>query len=101
MNFSAFTAPKFGFLLIYSYLCRQLLLTVMRWTPIIYEVCGNHIVDCVLPVWRWGDPEEWGAELRLLSLKVVFRKGFSEVDDLMHNIVGCLIGYGLWLMVYG
>jgi hypothetical protein len=44
MNFSAFTAPKFGFLLIYSYLCRQLLLIVMRWTAIIYEVCGNHIV---------------------------------------------------------
>lgn len=32
-------------------------------------------------------------------LQFVFRKGFSEVDDVMHNTLGCLIGYGLWLLV--
>lgn len=25
----------------------------------------------------------------------LFMKGFSEVDDVMHNTVGCLIGYGI------
>ena len=34
-------------------------------------------------------------------MQFVFKKGFSEVDDVMHNTLGCLIGYGLWLVVHG
>ncbi len=26
----------------------------------------------------------------------VFKKGFTEVDDVMHNTLGCLIGYGVY-----
>ena len=29
------------------------------------------------------------------TLQFVFRKGFSEFDDVMHNTLGCLIGYGI------
>jgi len=32
------------------------------------------------------------------ALQFCFMKGFSEVDDVMHNTLGCLIG---WLMVKG
>lgn len=32
------------------------------------------------------------------ALQFWFMKGFSEVDDVMHNTVGCLIG---WFMVKG
>ena len=32
------------------------------------------------------------------SLQLLFMRGFSEVDDVMHNTVGCLIG---WFMVKG
>lgn len=32
------------------------------------------------------------------ALQFYFMKGFSEVDDVMHNTVGCLIG---WFMVKG
>lgn len=32
------------------------------------------------------------------ALQFYFLKGFSEVDDVMHNTVGCLIG---WFMVKG
>ena len=32
------------------------------------------------------------------ALQFCFLKGFSEVDDVMHNTVGCVIG---WLMVKG
>jgi len=39
------------------------------------------------------------------ALQFWFMKGFSEVDDVMHNMVGCIVGYilvkGVWLMVYG
>lgn len=33
--------------------------------------------------------------LTIEFLQFLFIKGFSEVDDVMHNTVGCLIGYGL------
>lgn len=26
----------------------------------------------------------------------VFKKGFSELDDVMHNTLGCMIGYGIY-----
>ena len=32
------------------------------------------------------------------ALQFCFLKGFSEVDDVMHNTMGCLIG---WFMVKG
>ena len=32
------------------------------------------------------------------ALQFCFMKGFSEVDDVMHNTVGCLIG---WFMLKG
>ena len=36
------------------------------------------------------------------ALQFCFMKGFSEVDDVMHNTVGCLIGYGVYAVVrYG
>lgn len=39
------------------------------------------------------------------ALQFCFMKGFSEVDDVMHNTLGCIVGYilvkGVWLMVYG
>ena len=30
-------------------------------------------------------------------LQLIFKKGFCETDDIIHNVVGCLIGYALWL----
>lgn len=28
--------------------------------------------------------------------QLVFQKGFCETDDVIHNVAGCLMGYGLW-----
>lgn len=43
--------------------------------------------------------------LTIESLQFLFIKGFSEVDDVMHNTIGCIAGYilvhGLRLMVKG
>ena len=33
------------------------------------------------------------------SLQFCFMKGFSEVDDVMHNTVGCLIGFGFYSLI--
>jgi len=39
------------------------------------------------------------------ALQFCFMRGFSEVDDVMHNTLGCIVGYilvkGSWLMVKG
>ena len=29
-------------------------------------------------------------------LQFVFKKGFCETDDVIHNVLGCIIGFGLW-----
>ena len=40
-----------------------------------------------------------GLSMGIEVLQFVFRKGFSEVDDVMHNTLGCVIGYGLFRMI--
>lgn len=32
-------------------------------------------------------------------LQFIFKKGFCETDDIIHNFLGCIIGYGLWRAV--
>lgn len=35
-------------------------------------------------------------------LQFVYSKGFTEVDDVMHNTLGCVIGYGVYVLArYG
>lgn len=33
------------------------------------------------------------------ALQFCFMRGFSEVDDVMHNTVGCLIGFGFYSLI--
>ena len=33
------------------------------------------------------------------SLQFIFLRGFSEFDDVMHNSLGCVIGYGLFRLL--
>ena len=37
--------------------------------------------------------------LTIESLQFWFTKGFSELDDVMHNTVGCLIGYEIYSLI--
>ena len=37
-----------------------------------------------------------GLSVAIEILQLVFQKGFCETDDVIHNVAGCLIGYGLW-----
>jgi glycopeptide antibiotics resistance protein len=35
-------------------------------------------------------------------LQLLYKRGFSEVDDVMHNTIGCLMGYGIYSLArYG
>ena len=33
------------------------------------------------------------------ALQFVFKFGFSELDDVIHNTLGCMIGYGVYALV--
>ena len=33
-------------------------------------------------------------------LQFIFKKGFCETDDVIHNVLGCLIGYGLSKVIF-
>ena len=37
-----------------------------------------------------------GLSVCIEVLQFIFKKGFCETDDVIHNVLGCLIGYGLW-----
>jgi len=39
-----------------------------------------------------------GISIIIESLQFFFMRGFSEFDDVMHNTVGCLIGYGIYYL---
>ena len=40
-----------------------------------------------------------GFSLVIEALQFVFKRGFAEFDDVFHNVVGCAIGFGLYLAV--
>ena len=53
---------------------------------------------------RWKQVALWGCLLSIAIeiLQFIFRKGYCEVDDVLHNTLGCLIGYGMYkILRYG
>lgn len=40
-----------------------------------------------------------GVSFSIEFFQLVLKRGFSEFDDVMHNTLGCIIGYGLYSMV--
>ena len=36
-----------------------------------------------------------GLSVFIELLQLIFKKGFCETDDVIHNVLGCIIGYGL------
>lgn len=45
----------------------------------------------------WMKVAQWGCMLSIVIeiLQFVFHKGYCEVDDVIHNTLGCLIGLGI------
>lgn len=40
-----------------------------------------------------------GLSVFIEATQFIFMKGFSELDDVIHNTIGCLIGYGIYRMM--
>ena len=57
--------------------------------------------------WSWWKVIGIGCLLSVSieAMQLVFKRGFCEVDDVMHNTLGCILGYilvkGPWCMVHG
>lgn len=40
-----------------------------------------------------------GLSVGIETMQFLLKKGFTEIDDVMHNTFGCLIGYIIWLLL--
>ena len=40
-----------------------------------------------------------GTSVSIETMQFFLKRGFSEVDDVMHNKMGCLIGYGIYKLL--
>ena len=49
---------------------------------------------------RWWKVFLIGGCISLLieCMQLLYKKGFSELDDVMHNTMGCMIGYGIYIL---
>ena len=41
-----------------------------------------------------------GLSVFIELLQFIFKKGFCETDDIIHNVLGCMIGYGLSNVIF-
>ena len=50
---------------------------------------------------KWWQVLLFGCGISVLieTLQFALKRGFAETDDVMHNTLGCLIGYGLYTLV--
>ena len=37
-----------------------------------------------------------GLSIFIELLQFIFKRGFCEIDDVIHNVAGCLIGFVFW-----
>jgi glycopeptide antibiotics resistance protein len=40
-----------------------------------------------------------GISVSIEAMQYIFHRGFAETDDVMHNTLGCVIGYGLYSLI--
>ena len=78
-----------------SFLLAENIMNVVVFIPL------GLLLGCSVKVNNWWKTLLVGTTV-LLSIEIlqfVFRKGFSEFDDVIHNTLGCAIGYALYSIV--
>ena len=71
----------------------QVFMNVLAFVPI------GLLLGCAFGRLRWKTVL-WiggGFSLMIEVLQFVFKRGFAEFDDVFHNVVGCAIGFGVYL----
>ncbi len=41
----------------------------------------------------------FGISFCIETLQLLFKRGFAEFDDVFHNVLGCLLGYGIIVLI--
>ncbi len=56
------------------------------------------LIGLGFPKWSWWKAIGVGCiiSISIEVLQFAFKRGFSEVDDVMHNTLGCAIGFGIY-----
>ena len=73
-------------------LLTQAIMNVVAFIPI------GLLLGCAFDRMKWWQVLLIGGAFSLLieTLQFVLKRGFAEVDDVWHNVVGCLVGYGVY-----
>lgn len=77
-------------------LIKEDLLNVALFLPIGFLLC------CLMPIRKWWIALVFGFGLSscIELLQLVWKRGTCEFDDVFHNTIGCLIGYGLASVIF-
>ena len=75
-----------------SYVLTSIIANVVAFIPF------GLLLGCTFGRMKWWKVLLIGGGFSVLIevLQFVFQRGFSEFDDVFHNAVGCLIGYGVY-----
>lgn len=81
-----------------SYLMEKVALNILN---VALFVPIGLLLGCGFRSLTWGRVLAIGAGLSVLIevLQLVFRKGLCETDDVIHNVAGCMIGYGIVIVL--
>lgn len=73
----------------------EIVMNILVFTPI------GFLLGCCYRKIRWWKVMLIGFFLSAIIeiMQLVFDKGYAEVDDLIHNTIGCVVGYGLYCIV--
>lgn len=58
------------------------------------------LLGCGFSKWSWWKVFVLGFlfSMTIEVMQFAFKRGFCEIDDVIHNTLGCMIGYGLYIL---
>ncbi len=98
-----FESRKYNFTLFWSYSNSELLVENLMNVLIFIPV--GLLIGMGFSKWSWWKAISLGClcSISIEALQFAFKRGFCELDDVIHNTLGCVIGFGiakLIVMVY-
>lgn len=73
----------------------QVVMNLVAFIPV------GFLLGCAFPRLKWWQVLLIGGGFSLLIevSQLVFKLGLAEFDDVFHNVLGCLVGYGVSLLI--
>lgn len=73
----------------------EITMNIIAFVPIGFALAGiQRKVKWWLPIVSGG-----GFSLSIEASQFIFKRGFSELDDVIHNTIGCTVGYILYFLM--